>query len=128
MDSQTIVAALRDTLAELYPEEADTRVVVADAGLDAKRIAFSVRDQTNWQHILNQAIHEQRLDALLEVANKVYGNNPALRAACEQYQRFIEQGNHLTAGGGDFTGRDQNLQNVQINAQGSQGLVYQPSG
>lgn len=48
-NGQAIFAALRDVLAELYAVESTTRVVVNDAGLDAKQIAFSSRAQLNWQ-------------------------------------------------------------------------------
>jgi hypothetical protein len=34
------LSQLRNTLAALYPREADSRVVVADAGIDAAIIAF----------------------------------------------------------------------------------------
>jgi hypothetical protein len=64
-NDQIIFAALRDVLAELYAEESTARVVVGDAGLDAKQIAFSSRAQTNWHNILAVAIRQARLDPLL---------------------------------------------------------------
>jgi len=95
MDSQTIFASLRDSLAELYPEEKDTRVVVADAGLDVLKIIFSARAQTNWHNILAAAAGEQQLDALLQVVLMAYDTNPALSAAYNQYHLFIDQGGHI---------------------------------
>lgn len=62
MDSQTVFAALRDALAELYSGEQDSHVVVADAGLDASQITFSNRAQTNWHNILAEALRQNRLD------------------------------------------------------------------
>ena len=137
MDSHTIFALLRDALAELYPEEKDSRVVVADAGLGAKAIAFSSRAQTNWHNILAAAASTQQLDALLEVALKDYANHQALVAAYANYRLFIDGGSHVetpaqllgaavtfhqtktaggaavagnvVTGGGTFIGRDQNV-------------------
>ena len=73
-----IFAALREVLADLYPEENAARVVVADAGLDAKQITFSARAQTNWHNILAEAIRQARLDHLLKLALADYAANPAL--------------------------------------------------
>ena len=42
-NGQSIFAALRDALSALYEEESTACVVVDDAGLDAKQIAFSAR-------------------------------------------------------------------------------------
>lgn len=86
MDSQTIFAALRDALAELYPGEVDAQAVVTAAvgrrGLrraqpsrsrtvEAKPITFSAPVQTNWQQILIAAIAlKQRLNSLCQGANK----------------------------------------------------------
>lgn len=58
MDSQTVLAALRDALAQLYPREPDTYVIVADAGLDERQITFSSRAQTNWHNILAEALRQ----------------------------------------------------------------------
>ena len=80
MDSHTIFALLRDALAELYPEEKDSRVVVADAGLGAKAIAFSSRAQTNWHNILAAAAGTYQLDALLQVGAVALGYRAAADA------------------------------------------------
>jgi len=85
-NGQAIFAALRDVLADLYPEENDARVIVADAGLDAKQIPFSSRAQTNWQNILAEAIRQARLDSLLKIALTDYAANSALLAAYGQSQ------------------------------------------
>lgn len=44
------------------PKKKTARVVVADAGLDAKAIAFSSRAQTNWHNILAAAAGVRQLD------------------------------------------------------------------
>ncbi|MEZ4868835.1 MAG: effector-associated domain EAD1-containing protein [Caldilineaceae bacterium] len=95
LDAPTIFAALRDALATLYPEEANARVVVADAGLDARQIAFSARAQTNWHNILDEAIRQKRLDPLLKVALANYTANPALTAAYGQYRLLVDQDGYL---------------------------------
>jgi len=97
MDPQTIFATLRDTLATLYPETADARLIVNDAGLDASAIAFSERTQTNWHNILIAALNQNRLDALLQVVQRAYPTNPPFQAAYAQYARFVAQGGHLAA-------------------------------
>lgn len=131
-NSQSIFAALRDVLADLYPEENAARVVVADAGLDAKQIPFSSRAQTNWHNILAEAIRQARLDPLLKIALADYAANPVLLAAFEQYRLLIEQGGNLEAPAslpanagvtiagdvnlnqGDFVGRDKNVRSITV--------------
>lgn len=129
-NGQSIFVALRDVLAELYAEESTARVVVDDAGLDAKQIAFSSRSQTNWHNILAAAIRQARLDSLLKIALADYAANPALLAAYGQYRLWIEQGGSLEAPAalpadasvmisgdvnlkqGDFIGRDKNVRSI----------------
>ena len=43
INNQTVFAALRDALAELYPAEQDAHVIVDDVGLVATQIAFNSR-------------------------------------------------------------------------------------
>jgi len=152
----SIFAVLRDVLADLYPEENDARVVVADAGLDAKQIPFSARAQTNWHNILAAAIRQARLDPLLKLALANYVANPALLDAYGQYQFLIDQGGSLEAPAplpadadvtitgdvnlnqGDFVGRDKHIagdevsankiEGDQIDAHESRGFIHRPTG
>lgn len=94
-NGQAIFAALRDVLADLYPDENAARVIVADAGLDAKQIPFSARAQTNWHNILAEAIRQARLDPLLKIALADYAANPALLLADGQYQSAFDEPPHL---------------------------------
>ncbi len=154
-NSQAIFAALRDVLAALYPEETDARVVVADAGLDAKQILFSARAQTNWHNILAEAARQERLDPLLKIVLGAYAANSALLAAYGQYRLLIDQGGYLeapaplpadagvTIGGdvnlnqGDFVGRDKlvagddvsgdQVVGDKIDAHDSQGFLNRPA-
>jgi|694.fasta_scaffold142626_1 hypothetical protein len=143
MESRTIFAALRDALATLYPEEQSARVIVDDAGLLTLKIAFSSRAETNWHNILTTAIHQNCVEALLQVALSTYGTNVPLLSACGQYYHFISQGGRLEASeplptsaaatvqnikteggtavvgevntrGGTFVGRDQHNVNITI--------------
>lgn len=95
MSGQTIFVALRDALVNLYPQEADARVVVADARLNVSHIAFSPRAETNWHHILSEAIAEQRLGDLLQVVLKCYDSNQELLDAHKLYCEFVAQGGCL---------------------------------
>lgn len=154
-NSQSIFAALRDVLADLYPDENDARVVVADAGLDAKQISFSPRAQTNWHNILAEAIRQAHLDPLLKLALADYAANPGLLAAYDQYRLLIDQGGSLEAPAplpadadvtiagdvnlnqGDFVGRDKliagddvggdKVEGDKIDAHASQGFLNRPT-
>jgi hypothetical protein len=92
MDSQTVFAALRDALAELYPEERNTRVLVSDAGLAAKQITFSSRARTNWHNILTEALRQKRCEQLLEFVRNDYPDNRRLQEACAAYAHLLAQG------------------------------------
>lgn len=91
-NGHTIFTILRDALATLYLREEDARIVVADAGLDERQIAFSTRSSTNWHNILATAVQINRLDTLLQVVLADYSTNSTLLAAYGQYRYFIEQG------------------------------------
>ena len=95
MDNQTIFAALRDVLAELYPNVADARVVVDDAGLDARNIEFSTRAQTNWHNILTEAVKQNLVDSLLNVVNTRYYENRRFKAAFTRYRQCIDEGGDI---------------------------------
>lgn len=92
-----IVVALRDVCALLYPEERDTRVVVADAGLETSRIDFSSRAETNWHNIWLEAIRQNQVDALITVMVGRYPTNSSLQAAVVSYQHFLAAGGRLDA-------------------------------
>src|SRR4051812_8033814 len=106
LDRQTIFAALRDALATLYPIDQDARRVVDDVGIIAIKITFSARAQTNWHNILAEAIEQDRLLSLLEMARNDYLDNQSLAAACAAYRRLLDEGGRLEPlaqlpGGGD---------------------------
>ena len=79
--------ALRDVLATLYPDEASARRVVAQAGLDGKRIGFCARAVDTWQAVLTEAVHGKALDRLMAVAVAEYGAHEPLLRAVARNQR-----------------------------------------
>jgi len=86
MDPQTRTE-LRDLLAEFYPDSEIARVVVEDAGLDARRIKFDARSIVNWSAILGEVEKTNQLDQLLEVVHRSpYGQNPRFQAIYQAYQ------------------------------------------
>lgn len=97
MDSQTIFASLRDTLAHLYPTTESARRIADDAGLDARRIRFSSQALENWHAILGAAVQADKLEALLHIVLAEYNSNGDLLAAYGMYRHFIEQGGRIEA-------------------------------
>jgi WD40 repeat protein/energy-coupling factor transporter ATP-binding protein EcfA2 len=92
-----ILADLRNAAALLYPEESSARVIVDDAGLDARQIAFSSRAESNWHNIWLTAIRQNQTDALVAVLAERYPGNPPLQAAIANYQRFRAAGGQFNA-------------------------------
>ena len=86
MNWNDALSQLRDVLVDLYQTEDSSRVVVATALIDTRRIAFSTVPSSNWQAILNEAVKQGRMDALIAVVVKDYPNNIALIAAVESYR------------------------------------------
>jgi WD40 repeat protein len=92
-----ILAELRNAAALLYPEESSARVIVDDAGLDARQIAFSSRAESNWHNIWLTAIRQNQLEALVAVLADRYPSNLPLQAAIANYQRFLAAGGQFNA-------------------------------
>jgi len=77
---------LRDALTELYPDGDSARRVVADAGLNPQRIAYSASAINNWQAILTEADRQDLVDAIVDVATQEFPRNKALAAARAAYR------------------------------------------
>lgn len=73
--------ALRDALADLYPDKVSALRVADDAGLTVAQLAVQDRAIDNWHEILKQAQRHNRLAQLVTVVRDEYGANPALQAA-----------------------------------------------
>jgi hypothetical protein len=87
MTRQEAFATLRTILAALYPHEASARLVVADAGLNERRIAFSGTAVNTWQSILREAENANKMEDIFRVVLGEYDTNFELRSACEAYRR-----------------------------------------
>ncbi len=56
---------LISTFARIYPDPASSRMVVVRAGIDETMIAFDPRSAVNWTEIVNYALRNDALDALI---------------------------------------------------------------
>ena len=54
---------LRHHLARLYPDEANIRRVLADAGIEAMRIPFGTSVETVWHSVLTEAEKSEKANA-----------------------------------------------------------------
>ncbi len=74
------IISLRETLARLYPGQAEARRVAEDAGLDPARIGTDPIPINTWYLILTDAAKRSgRIDAIVQVALKDYPENDALQ-------------------------------------------------
>jgi len=81
---------LRDSLAELYPDESSARRIAAEAGLALSRIALQGSAINIWHGILEEAQKQGQVGAVLRVALGDYPNNLGLRAAAKAYGVAVE--------------------------------------
>lgn len=87
MGQSGLVALLSDRLALLYPDELSIRRVLALARVDARRIAISGHAANTWWATVNEAAHQGRLAALVDVALEEYGQDAWLNAIHAQLIR-----------------------------------------
>ena len=91
--------ALRDVLANLYPDEVDGRRVADESGLTITRITFSAQAVQNWTNILTYALNQESLSDVVEIAQGEYGKNPKLASAWSAYQQAQSQESTATQTG-----------------------------
>ena len=72
---------LRDVLADLYFMAQDSRRVVEDAGLNPTFIAFDNKAIINWHNILREAQKHNKVQTIIEVAQRDYPENEFLSLA-----------------------------------------------
>ncbi len=72
---------LRDVLADLYYTVEHSREVVEQAGLKKDFIAFNTATVLNWQNILREAQKHNKVQAIIEVAQKDFSDNEFLTLA-----------------------------------------------
>jgi len=80
-----LVSNIRDTLAELFLDLADSKLIVNDTGIDSRYIFFESSAINRWGEIVAQAITEGKLDKLFQVALDRYKENPALQDVYKKY-------------------------------------------
>ncbi len=85
--NQNTLVALRNALVNLYPNAADIRRVVADAGIGVGPISFEGSTVNIWHSVLVEAEKQHQVDQLLAIAEVEYGGNQALQAACRAYRQ-----------------------------------------
>jgi V8-like Glu-specific endopeptidase len=79
---QPALIALRETLARLYPREADTRRVVDDAGLDHSYIEHDPKAINYWNLILRHARDRPgKIERIIDVALSEHPESEALQRA-----------------------------------------------
>lgn len=69
---------LRALLAELYPTRADLTRVAHDAGVPLALVALGSSALNDWDAVLHEAVKQQIVDSLLDVARQEYLHNCAL--------------------------------------------------
>lgn len=67
-------AVMRALLATLYSDQGSSRLVVADAQLDAAQVQFSDKATNNWHNILTEAKRQNKLQNILAVAYRDYSH------------------------------------------------------
>lgn len=87
MNSQDAFRNLRHILANLYRDERSAQRVAYDAGLNTAIIHASSSSIDNWHAVLQEAIHANRVNPLLDVVLTEYPDNPQLRTAAENFRR-----------------------------------------
>src|SRR5262245_9990255 len=92
MDHRPPFVVLRDILADLYSDGLTARRVVADADLNARRIAFSSQAANNWQAILTEATQAGQVEALFAVVLSEYSGYKGLGEACQAYREVLAKG------------------------------------
>ena len=78
MPANPLLKELRTHLTALYPDPADARRVVDDAGVTQAQIDFSGKAINNWHAILTEAEKQGQLAAIIEVALEEYPQHAAL--------------------------------------------------
>jgi hypothetical protein len=95
MASSSAHSALRDVLAQLYPDAASQGHVIADAGLDAARVPLGAAALHNWDAILTEAAKQEGdVDRIISIAVREYKRNRRLLAARDAYLASVETDAH----------------------------------
>jgi hypothetical protein len=90
MVSSAVLEALRSALVELYPSHGDAGRVAADAGLNPARIAYDPTPIVYWHNVLLEAQRLGKIGAVVDVAQREYGENALLQAAVRLWNAKTE--------------------------------------
>lgn len=88
------LAALRDSLSKLYPDERSIRRIVDDSGIDSSQMTIDGHKENSWHSVLSEAKKHHQVAELLRTVEKEYGNNRDFQEACQAYRQ--SQGNQET--------------------------------
>lgn len=76
MEFNQTIRAVRDALAQLYPDIESSRQIVSAIGLRSDRLRFDARASQNWYNILEEAAkHRGKIRGLVEYAGQDYPDN-----------------------------------------------------
>lgn len=88
MQRHELIQLLRKVCAELYDDVNSARLIAFDTGLTLTRINFQGTAEVIWQDLLEAALHQQRLPALLQVVQRDFPTNDQVVAAVMAYERW----------------------------------------
>lgn len=77
-----------DTLETLFNDEETSRTVVGRAGIDDGMIAFDARSLVNWTNIVNEAIRQKALPALIDAAAELRPDVPELKQHLADFEKW----------------------------------------
>ena len=82
---------LRLVLERLYEDEASSRRIVVDTGMNYSLIDFGGSATNRWTHILSECSKQNMLDKLISIVRSEYHNNEELNKAWQEYLRLQKQ-------------------------------------
>ena len=82
---------LRLVLERLYEDEASSRRIVVDTGMNDSLIDFAGSATNRWTHILSECSKQNMLDKLISIVRSEYGDNEELNKAWQEYRNSQKQ-------------------------------------
>ena len=90
------IAELRDLLAEFYRTAEQAMPVITDAGLNTSRISLSGSAVSLWQSILEEALKQDTIAAIIARAKKDFPTNSALNQVAQAIHNASTQTTTVT--------------------------------
>ncbi len=88
MHRHELIQQLRDLCADLYGDASNARRVASDVGMDLSRITFQGSAQVIWQALVEEAIRQQRVAALVALVRQEFLQNDQVTAAAMLYEQW----------------------------------------